>query len=203
MSVFRNVMVYLGLGADEEYDDGYLDDGSNDASSREPRVETPRSVVPSDKRGTTSMSGSFGGVDRPSAVGAVRPLRAVPSVSDDGDEADTEEPLPTRLKAKSDNAKVRAVPMQRTKPRALSPQSFGDAKTLADELRQSVPVIMNLRGLDRDLARRLIDFASGSCYSLGGKMEKLAPQVFLLIPKSVEISDEDRRRIDERGFGSD
>ncbi len=207
MSVFRNVMVYLGLGADDEYDDDYLaDEGPvNEASvgadsSRGPVAASPSMSV----RGPTN--GSFGNNpatgERPSAVGAVRPLRSVP-VPDENDEPAEAQTGTAVSTPRIDDSRVRAVPMQRSKPRALAPQSFGDAKTMADELRKSVPVIMNLRGLDRDLARRLIDFASGSCYSLGGKMEKLAPQVFLLIPKAVEVSDDDRRRIEERGFDRD
>lgn len=205
MSVFRNVMVYLGLGADEEYDDDYLGEDAPEADVNQ--QEQARPGVPAQRaqpvRSNTAVRSGFNSghasTDRPSAVGAVRPLRSVPTSDDsDGPSADQEAP---RLSI--DESRIRAVPIQRSKPRALSPQSFGDAKTVADELRKSTPVIMNLRSLDRDLARRLIDFASGSTYSMGGKMEKIAPQVFLLIPKSVEISDDDRRRIDERGFDRD
>jgi cell division inhibitor SepF len=57
---------------------------------------------------------------------------------------------------------------------------------------------MNLQQLDRDLSRRLIDFASGLCYGLNGKMEKVATQVYLLTPANVEVSAEDRRRIGDR-----
>ena len=86
------------------------------------------------------------------------------------------------------------------KPKALSPQSFGEAKVLADEFKNAVPVIMNLQGVERDLARRLIDFASGICYAVDGGMEKIASQVFLLTPSSVEVSDEDRQRMEQRGY---
>ena len=57
------------------------------------------------------------------------------------------------------------------------------------------PVIMNLQDADRELSRRLIDFASGLCYGLGGQMERLANQVYLLTPDGVEVSPEDRRRL--------
>ncbi|MDH4362460.1 MAG: cell division protein SepF [Acidimicrobiia bacterium] len=89
-----------------------------------------------------------------------------------------------------------AAPPRRVTPRHLSPQSFGDAKTLADEFKAEVPVIMNLQGTERELSRRLIDFASGLCYALEGSMEKLAPQIFLLTPPTVTVSDEDRRRFE-------
>ncbi len=209
MSVFRNVMVYLGLGADEEYDDDYLaeDSGLTPGAVRESGPARGPIAVPAGSEGgarPAAPRGSFGSgsaTRTPSAVGEVRPLRAVPSDSANRSGSDTEGgDHPARMSVRVDDSAVRPLSIQRTKPRSLTPQSFGDAKVLADELRKSVPVVMNLRSLDRDLARRLIDFASGSCYSLGGKMEKIAPQVFLLIPKSVEVSDDDRRRIDERGF---
>jgi len=61
-------------------------------------------------------------------------------------------------------------------------------------------VVINLQGLERDLVRRLVDFASGMCYALDGSMEKLAPQVFLLTPVGQDVSEVDRRRIEERGY---
>lgn len=54
--------------------------------------------------------------------------------------------------------------------------------------------MIDLRGVDRDLTRRLIDFASGVCYARDGGMEKLASQVFLVVPKQVTVSDDDRGR---------
>ncbi|MGH1491963.1 MAG: cell division protein SepF, partial [Acidimicrobiales bacterium] len=101
---------------------------------------------------------------------------------------------------KPEEAVVRSLDSMRAKPRTLTPESFADAKLVADEFKRDIPVLLNLQGLERDLARRLIDFASGICYALDGSMEKIASQVFLLIPESVEVSDEDRRRIEERGY---
>lgn len=98
------------------------------------------------------------------------------------------------------DAVVRSLDSMRAKPRTLIPESFADAKLVADEFKRDIPVLLNLQGLERDLARRLIDFASGICYAMDGSMEKIASQVFLLIPESVVVSDEDRRRIEERGY---
>ncbi len=77
----------------------------------------------------------------------------------------------------------------------LTPKSFGDAKELADEFSGGFPVIMSLQGLDKPLARRLIDFASGICYALDGSMEKIAPQVFLLTPATIVLTDKERNDI--------
>ena len=69
---------------------------------------------------------------------------------------------------------------------------------MADTFKHGQPVIMNLQEVDRDLLRRLIDFASGLCYALNGKLDKVASGVYLLTPANV--SDEDRRQMAERDF---
>ncbi len=241
--MFRNVMTYLGLGPDEEYDDGYLYDDAYDddqpAGAHSSVGAYPMaSGAPQASHVTSVPPARVAPVDDDaSAVGAVRPLRRVPNPSfDDGARRNdgrgvtidlgADEPWNSSVRttggpgsgfgASTGSATgggmsgsfdrgrtepvVRPVPIQRTKPRALSPQTFGDAKLLADDIKASVPVVMNLRGVDKDLARRLIDFASGVCYSLDASMEKLASQVFLLTPASVEVSGDERRRIEERGF---
>jgi cell division inhibitor SepF len=91
-------------------------------------------------------------------------------------------------------------PTQHQKVHALAPTGFGDAKEIGDRLKNSQPVIVNLQGVDRELARRLIDFASGLTYGLGGQMEKVANSVFLLTPSNVEVSAEEKRRLQERGL---
>ena len=99
-----------------------------------------------------------------------------------------------------EGAVVRSLDKMRAKPRTVIPESFADAKTVADEFKRGIPVVLNLQSHDRELARRLIDFASGICYALDGSMEKIASQVFLLVPDGAEVTDEDRRRIEERGY---
>ena len=94
---------------------------------------------------------------------------------------------------------VRPLPSA-AKPHVVSPTTFNDVQQVADSFKKSQPVIVNLQGVDRDLSRRLIDFASGLCYGLGGQMERVADQVYLLTPSDVEVSDEERRRLQERGL---
>jgi cell division inhibitor SepF len=80
------------------------------------------------------------------------------------------------------------------------PKSFNDAQQVADQFKGSVPVILNLQGTDNDLAKRLIDFASGLTYALDGGMQRIADKVFLLTPRNVEVSAEERARLIEKGF---
>jgi cell division inhibitor SepF len=100
-------------------------------------------------------------------------------------------------------AVVRPIaPVQSAKVHIVSPEGFNDAQEIGDKLKQTQPVIVNLQGADRELSRRLIDFASGLTYGLGGQMERVADQVFLLTPTNVEVSPEEKRRLQERGLYS-
>jgi len=80
------------------------------------------------------------------------------------------------------------------------PRSFNDAQQVADRFKEGVPVILNLQASDQELSKRLIDFASGLTYALDGGMQRIADKVFLLTPRNVELSAEDRARMLERGF---
>jgi cell division inhibitor SepF len=80
------------------------------------------------------------------------------------------------------------------------PKSFNDAQDVADKFKDSIPVILNLQGSDSELSKRLIDFASGLTYALDGGMQRIADKVFLLTPRNVEVSAEERARLIEKGF---
>ena len=80
------------------------------------------------------------------------------------------------------------------KPYAVSPEAFNDAQEIGDRFKSGQPVIVNLQAVDRDLRRRLVDFSSGLCYAMGGKMDRVADQVYLLTPAEVEVSATPTRR---------
>ena len=80
------------------------------------------------------------------------------------------------------------------------PRSFNDAQAIADRYKDGTPVILNLQGADPDLSKRLIDFSSGLTYALNGSMQRVADKVFLLTPRNVEVSAEERARLIDRGF---
>ena len=82
----------------------------------------------------------------------------------------------------------------------VTPTSFNDAQEVADRFKHSVPVILNLQGTEGELAKRLIDFASGLTYALDGGMQKIAEKTFLLTPRNVEVSAEEKARLVEKGF---
>jgi cell division inhibitor SepF len=82
----------------------------------------------------------------------------------------------------------------------VTPRSFNDAQQVADEFKNAKPVIINLQSTDRELSKRLIDFCSGMTYALGGGMQRIANGIFLLTPRNVEVSAEEKARILEGGF---
>jgi cell division inhibitor SepF len=188
-SPFKKALLYLGLGPDEEYDDYGSYDEQHPVIEPRPRTSTPPSresnpaeppvhVVRPEPEPTPA-------VDEP-AITALRPVpSAVPSPDDP--------PLA--------EGAVRPIPISSAKPQVVLPADFNDAQLIGDRFKASQPVIINLQGAEVELARRVIDFASGLCYALGGQMERVANQVYLITPNDVEVSDEDRRRITERGLG--
>lgn len=94
-------------------------------------------------------------------------------------------------------APVEAPPV---KVHLVVPKNFNDAQLIADKYKADVPVILNLQASETELAKRLIDFASGLTYALDGGMQRVADKVFLLTPKNVEVSAEERQRLMEKGF---
>jgi cell division inhibitor SepF len=104
-----------------------------------------------------------------------------------------------------------AAPARRTRLRGVDatagqvrvhlvlPRSFNDAQQIADKFKDHVPVILNLQSADNELSKRLIDFASGLTYALDGSMQRVADKVFLLTPRNVEVSAEERARMLDRG----
>jgi cell division inhibitor SepF len=98
---------------------------------------------------------------------------------------------------------LRAVPDQRVPPTRVSvvdPSSFNDAQALADRFKRQQPVILNLQQVDEELGRRMVDFCSGLTYALDGQIQTVATRVFLLTPRNVEVSAEERKRLAERAF---
>jgi cell division inhibitor SepF len=96
------------------------------------------------------------------------------------------------------SAPMQAVPSVQV--HLVVPRSFNDAQQIADKFKDGIPVILNLQGADQELSKRLIDFTSGLTYALDGGMQRVADKVFLLTPRNVQVSAEERARLLERGF---
>jgi cell division inhibitor SepF len=167
-SMWRRAMLYLGLGPDDEYDDY----PAPDEHAQVPyQAATSRYTPPEPPEPHTS---------------AVRPLPR-----------EVDQPSGVTTVRRSPVVKPLVPQAPSPKPYAISPVSFNEAQDVADKFMAGVPVIVNLQGVDRDLSRRLVDFASGLCYGLRGQMERVTHQLYLLTPAHVEVSAEEKRRLRE------
>jgi cell division inhibitor SepF len=70
----------------------------------------------------------------------------------------------------------------------LEPGSFDEAQTGADYLKTHRPIVINLRGAQRDLGKRIVDFLSGVAYALDGHMHRVGDEIFLFTPQHVAIA---------------
>ena len=118
------------------------------------------------------------------------------------DWSDPEDAQPTAVLRSGGSRRppLEAVASASVRVHLVVPRSFNDAQPIADKFKDAVPVILNLQGTDPDLSKRLIDFSSGLTYALNGGMQRIADKVFLLTPRNVEVSAEERARLIERGF---
>ncbi|MPZ54104.1 MAG: DUF552 domain-containing protein [Acidimicrobiia bacterium] len=78
-------------------------------------------------------------------------------------------------------------------------EEFGDAKVLADRVRDRTPVVLDLRDTEPDLVRRVIDFSSGLIYALDGTMRRVGTGLVLVLPPRVSLSRDEKRRLASAG----
>jgi cell division inhibitor SepF len=167
--LWSRTLVYFGIAEDEEWDEDF------ETSERQ-------------------LEESYRRRDRQN-------VRRLPSTADDDvDDWPSEEPAAAPPPRRERSTRLRSVSAPApAKVHLVAPRAFNDAKQIADRFKAQVPVIINLQGADTDLSKRLIDFASGLTYALDGSMQRVADRVFLLTPRDVELSAEERARAIERG----
>jgi cell division inhibitor SepF len=121
----------------------------------------------------------------------------------DYDDIFADEPRRRSSSAPASQPPVRSIAPARpprVEVRLVVPKNFNDAQQIADKFKVDVPVIINLQGSDTELAKRLIDFCSGLTYAMDGGMQRVGEKIFLLTPRNVEVSAEERARLIEKGF---
>lgn len=70
----------------------------------------------------------------------------------------------------------------------VEPYSFDDAQQIADHLKNRKPVVVNFESTDKDVAKRMVDFISGTTYALSGNIQKIGNNIFFCVPSNVDIS---------------
>jgi len=172
----RRIMEHLGLVDPPEYEEGY-------AYGYE--AEPPPPQVPPVPRPRAGMD---------DGMGAIRPLPRDPSgveATPSGSGAGVT-PIPRPVR-----------PLQQVKEQrvhVVKPQEFSAGQEIGDRIKQGTPVVVSVIDTDPVVGRRIIDFCSACVYMVDGRMQRVAKSVFLLTPANVEVSDSEKRRLQEMGL---
>jgi cell division inhibitor SepF len=171
---WHRALVYFGLAEDHDYGSEYEDDFEPETSSEEAfdarRESGQVRRLPSARRSRRDEIDDIFADDEPIQASRTRTLRPVGNGDSD------------------------------VQVHLVIPRNFNDAQQVADQFKRKVPVILNLQTTDHELSKRMIDFCSGLTYSLDGGMQRIAEKIFLLTPRNVEVSAEEKARLLDKGF---
>lgn len=158
MGVFDGFLNMMRLGPDD--DDDFYDDGYEDEVDEKPRAAT-RSIAKSS--------------------------------------ADAADPEPlTDVRRQKEKPQNKITPMRSASRRTqtpagmevcvIKPTTFEESREITETLLANRTVVLNVEGLDVDIAQRIIDFTSGSCFAINGNLQKISNYIFIITPESVDIS---------------
>lgn len=171
---WHRALVYFGLAEDQDYGPEYEDAEDFDTGSEEVfddrREQGQVRRLPTSRRSRRDEIDDIFADDEPIAASRTRVLRPVGNGDSD------------------------------VQVHLVIPRNFNDAQQVADQFKRSVPVILNLQTTDHELSKRMIDFCSGLTYALDGGMQRIAEKIFLLTPRNVEVSAEEKARLIDKGF---
>ncbi|MCD7765866.1 MAG: cell division protein SepF [Lachnospiraceae bacterium] len=168
---------------DDVLDDDYLDDDYDDDYDDDPEEELPKKRLLNRNRDDDS--------DRISAR-KEEPVREEPRRAS----ASTQSPRQTKTKpARSNSSKISPMRSTGSSRRSegmevcvIRPKNMEDAREVTETLLDDCTVILNMEGIDFELAQRIIDFACGSCFAIHGKLQKVSNYIFNITPQHVDIS---------------
>ncbi len=189
---WHRALVYFGLAEERAYVDEYAEEREQHEARERQRARERPAAPPEPEAEMEDMYR-----ERPN-VRRLAPRR--PRRDDFDDIFPDDEPRSARRPTTVLRPVDRAPRNGDVRVHLVIPKSFNDAQQVADKFKQSIPVVLNLQGTDTELAKRLIDFASGLTYALDGGMQRIASKVFMLTPRNVQISAEERAELIEKGF---
>lgn len=168
--LLNNILGYLKLGEDDEYDDDYMDDYEEEELSRTERRSrrTERSETAERKA----------------------PRKSYQTMKEDSYEDEIQMPRRERTARVEKSSKV--IPMRTTSKGLevciMKPTSFEDSQEVCNILLSGRAVVVNLEGFDADDAQRIMDFISGCIFAINGKLHRISKYIFIFSPDSVDIS---------------
>ena len=124
-----------------------------------------------------------------------------PGVEDVTEQVDRREAEPKPASATVTELETRRPPKDHPRVADISriitvhPRTYNEARTIGENFRDGVPVIMNLSDMEDSDAKRLVDFSAGLIFGLRGSIERITSKVFLLSPHNVTVSVEDKERL--------
>ena len=167
MSVLDKFLSIMRLDDDDDYDDDdFFDDDYDDDYEEKPK----KSVF---RRGKDD------------------------SYEDEDDDYNYELSTSSKSKAKPSRSNNKVTPMRQMERRnnnvsmevcVIKPNSVEDAREITETLLSGRTVILNLEGMDLEIAQRIIDFTSGATYAISGNLQKISNYIFLVTPTNVDIS---------------
>lgn len=186
MSFLDKILNAMKLNDDYDDDDDFLDDELDDYEEERPK----RSFF------KKSQSDSFDDLEddfedeEPIARKTLKqPVKTLKTVN-------SAKPKTTAnfTSAKTASANTKVSPIRTRKSAndmavcVVKPRNMEDAREITETLLANCTVVLNMEGLDLDLAQRIIDFTSGSCYAINGNLQKISNYIFIITPSSVDVS---------------
>jgi cell division inhibitor SepF len=196
-SIFSKALVYLGLVDEDPVDPDQRASEDEPQSNRRPESRRPAArELESDESDTRREAARHVEPRRQEA----RRVESVSRVEGRRVEPPSSASRTTAIRAgRDESSPVRAVRPVDVQADILVVEEFGDAKILADRVRDRIPVLLDLRRTDPDLVRRVIDFGSGLIYAIDGTMSKVGEGVVAVLPPRVILGREERRRLERLG----
>ena len=184
MSFLDKILNAMKLNDDYDDDDDFLDDDVDDYEER-----------PKKSFFKKSQSDSFDDIDddfeeeplaRKSLKQPVKTLKTVNSAKPKNNSSFSAQ------KSSVSSSKVSPIRTRKTANDmsvcVVKPRNMEDAREITETLLANCTVVLNMEGLDLDLAQRIIDFTSGSCYAISGNLQKISNYIFIITPASVDVS---------------
>lgn len=192
-SLFSKALVYLGLVDEDPDDDPVISD--DDRGTRGPTQRRSQVQNRADEWEDSDHDQRRSETRRPD----MRRSETFSRVEGRRVEPPSSASRTTAFRSDTGDSPVRAVRPVDVQADILVVEEFGDAKVLADRVRDRVPVVLDLRRTQPDLVRRVIDFASGLIYALDGTMNKVGDGLVVVLPPRVVLSRDERRRLQRLG----
>jgi cell division inhibitor SepF len=177
-NIFKNILDSLKLTEDDDFDD-YEDELEEKEAKRAERMERK-----AEKQKIKQL------------------MEREETLSDFG--ASFQEPKKERVTRMERTTNNKVVPI-RTTPKGfevciMKPTTFEDSQDICDMLLSNRAAVINLEGIDVDLAQRIMDFVSGSVYALNGRLHQISSYIFIISPDSVDISGDYLDLVQSDGF---